>query len=153
MSKSIIDEIFELKQEYRGMKDMIDLKSAGSQELDFQPLYYPRLLEIRKDLSCLSLDLAKETAKHGRDFRNRRAGRETQKYLKQRELMDKGAKATPSEAEAKAFTAHLLSDEALSEGFYMSGKLILNQVNEVLRSLNQDISIIKKEYESLTNIS
>ena len=151
--KTLTDEIFELKQEYRNMKDMIDLKAEGSQELDFQPLFYPRLLEIRKDLSCLSLDLAKETAKHGREFRNKRASRETQKYLEQRKLMIEGMKATPAEASAKATTAHLLVDEALSEGFYQTGRLILAQVNEIIKSLNQDISIIKKEYEAINKIS
>ena len=149
---NLIDDIFKLKDEYKNMKEMIDLKDSGSQELELQPLHYPRLLEIRKDLSCLSADLAKETSKSGRDWRNKRAERETQKYLKQRELMIKGTKVTAAEALAKQLTAEHLKDEAMYEGFYQTGKLILAQVNEILKSLNQDISIIKKEYESLTHI-
>jgi len=150
---SLIDQIFKLKQEYQEMKDVIDLKGPESQELDFQPLFYPGLIRIRRDLSCLSLDFAKSTAVHLRDFKTKKAQRETQRYLKQKEFMSQGVKVTQAEAQARQATADMLEPEAVAEGFYMTGRLIINQVNEVLKSLNQDISILKKEYESLNQIT
>lgn len=151
--KSLIDRIFDLKQEYENMKDMIDLKGPDSQEIDFQPMFYPDLLRIRKDLSCLSLDLAKSTGKYQRDFKNAEAKRKTQYFFKKRECIQlQKMKIGEAETEAEVETSDLRISAATNEGLYSTGKLLLSQCNEVLKSLNQDISIIKKEYESINNI-
>jgi len=149
---TVIDQIFELKSEYHNIKDMIDLSSADGQELDFQPMYYPDLLRIRKDLSCLSLDLAKATAKYLREFSKTKARREYAKYIEQRKLMAQGVKVTQADAQAKQATCDTLESEAVSEGLYKTGNMILKQVNEILSSVKQDISVIRKEYESINNI-
>jgi hypothetical protein len=150
---TIINQIFELKEEYHNIKDMIDLKSADGQQLDFQPLYYPDLLRIRKDLSCLTLDLAKKTAKYFRDYNLDEAKRSTQHYLHKRScIQDKKMKIGEAETEAKAYTANLVLSVATNEGLYRTGKMILDQANEVLASVKQDISIIRKEYESINDI-
>jgi len=148
----VTEQIFALIHEYRDMEDMIDLKGSGSQELDLKPLFYPRLITIRRGLSCLSVDLATEVGKYQREAKNSKAQFEYTRYIKQKELMDEGTKVTAAEAQAKQYVAEMILQVATDEGLYSSGKLILTQVNEVLKSLNQDISIIKKEYENLTNI-
>lgn len=150
--KGIIAQIFDLKAEYHSIKDMIDVDPDNAQGINFQPMYYPDLLRIRKDLSCLSSDLAKETSSYFRKWKKTKAQRETQKYLKQRELMDSGMKVTQAEAQSKQFSCNLLEEEAVNEGLYKTGDLILKQVNEILSSVKQDISVIRKEYESINDI-
>lgn len=149
---SITDEILELTTEYKSMKDMIDLRGPESQEIDFKPLYYPDLLRIRKDLSCLSLSLAVETSKSMRMFKNVESTRKVTFFLKKRENIEAGMRIGAAEAQAEVDVKDLRETESMEEGFYMTGRLILNQTNEVLKSLGQDISIIKKEYESINNL-
>ena len=144
MSKkeSVIGKVLELKDEYYHLKESID-ESA---------LMYPELLRIRKELSCLSVDLAVETSKYTRDFKNSQADYEITRYMKQRELMtQKGERVTAADALARQYAVEKLKDVAVNEGLHKTGTMILAQINEVLKSLNQDISIIKKEYERLTD--
>ena len=147
---TITEQIFALINEYKKMEDMIDLSGPDSQSIDFKPLLYPRLIEIRKNLSCLSVDLASEVAKYMRQSKNSKAKYDYDRYVATKVLMDSGVKVTAAESQAKQQIADQLQGVAVDEGLYSSGNLILKQVNEVLKSLNQDISIIKKEYESLT---
>lgn len=149
---TVTEQIFALIHEYRDMEEVIDLKESGSQEIDFKPLYYPRLITIRKKLSSLSVDLATKVAKYKRSSMSAKAKYEYDKYIAVRDLMASGEKVTAAESKAKQKVADQLQPLAIEEGLYSSGNLILKQVNEVLKSLNQDISIIKKEYESLTNL-
>ena len=148
----VTDQIFALIHEYKEMEDMIELKDSGSQEIDFKPLFYPRLIEIRRKLSCLSVELSVEVGKAMRAAKTSKAEYEYQRYMKTKVFMDEGMKVTPAESKAKQDIADLLPGLAVDEGVYSSGNFVLKQVNEVLKSLNHDISIIKKEYESLTNI-
>ena len=46
--KGIIAKIFDLKAEYHSIKDMIDVDPDNAQGINFQPMYYPDLLRIRK---------------------------------------------------------------------------------------------------------
>ena len=57
-----------------------------------------------------------------------------------------------SKAAAEEEAEDLTISVGMNEGLYTSGRLVLTQVNEILKSLNQDISIIKKEYESINQI-
>ena len=151
MSK-LIDNIFELSNEYQQMTDMISLTGPDSQEIEFRPLYYPRLLEIRRKLSCLSLDLAKEVAKSLVSYKNNEARRKVQFFIAKKNYIAQGNRIGAAEAEAEMEIGDLRKAEAVDEGSYLAGKLIVGQVNEVLKALNQDISIIKKEYESINQI-
>ena len=150
---SLTDEILELTREYKSMKDMIDLRGPESQEIEFKPLYYPDLLKIRKDLSCLSIELAVETSKYMRMFKNLESTRKVQFFIKKRQNIEAGMKIGSAEAQAEVDVGDLRESESMNEGFYMTGRLILNQTNEILKSLGQDISIIKKEYESINNLT
>ena len=149
---SVVDEILELTREYKGMNDMIDLQGPESQEIEFKPLYYPSLLRIRRELSCLSIELATETSRSMRKFKNLEAQRKYQFFINKRKNIEDGMKIGAAAAQAEVDVGEERKEEALEEGFYMTGRLILNQTNEILKSLGQDISIIKKEYESINNI-
>jgi hypothetical protein len=148
----IVDQMFALVREYKEMQEMIDLKSVESQELTFKPLMFPELLRIRKDLSCLSLEYASGVGDWAFDFKEAEAQRKVQYYIKKRECINAGMKIGAAETEAECDTSDLREACGTNEGLYTSGRLVLNQINEVLKSINQDISIIKKEYESINQI-
>lgn len=139
-NKFLMDHIFQIRDDYYHLRDAI---------ADSNPAVFNELMELRKDLSCLSLDLANETGEKMRAHKAAKSKLEITRYLKQKELMDKGVKVTAAEAQAKHQVTDLIDDESLKEGEYMSSRLILNQVNEILASMKQDISIIKREYESM----
>jgi len=137
----IIGQILDLKSKYFKLKESID-DSA---------MQFPQLIQIRKDMACLSLELAVQASKYARDFKSSKAAYEIARFLKQRELMAKGVKVTAADAQAKQEVIEMLEQVAIDEGLYQTGRLILAQTNEILKSLNQDISIIKKEYEQIAN--
>lgn len=141
--KSLIDKITDLKDQYYALEESIDGQDSAR--------HLSELMRIKKELSCLCLDLAKETGKAFRVKGKAKTRREIATFLKQEELMESGTKVTAAEAKAKQFTRDLLQDESDKEGVYMTAKLILNQANAVLESIKQDISIVKKEYENFND--
>lgn len=143
--QKLITQIFELKDRYHQLKPMID----GTDELD--PMIYPELLEIRKDLSCLSLDLALEVSKSTRDMIKLESSIEYSRYSNQSALIASGKGVGAAESTARALDKEDKEKLAVEKGLHKTGEMILKQVNEILFSLRQEISIVKKEFESYTS--
>lgn len=138
---TLIEQIFVLKGLYYDMKPMID----GTEELD--PMIYPDLLEIRKNLSCLSLDLALEVSKSTREMIKLESSIEFSRYKSQSELIASGKGVGESESISRALNKNDKEKLAVAKGLHKTGEMILKQVNEILFSLRQEISIVKKEWE------
>jgi len=143
--RTITDKIFELKDEYMALKSEIDF----TDELD--PMMYPELLRIRKELSCLSIDLAKETSKYVRESIRLEGLIELNRYKEQTRRISVGEKIGSAEAAARSIDETEKQSYTLNKGLAKTGEMILKQVNEILFSLRQEISIFKKEYESFAN--
>lgn len=140
-TRDTIEAIFEVRDRYSFIKEEISQDNESNYLLD--------LMEIRKELSCLAMDLARSTGDHLKMFKNSSSILYTKRYLKQKELMSGGEKVTAAEAKAKMFVTQEVKDEYEFEANYMSSRIILQQTNELLASVKQDISIIKKDYDSL----
>jgi len=153
--ETIITQIFAVKDRYYEIKEFIDSDILRGEDPDYKPqsstVIFHDLIQIRKELSCLSLDLAKETGDAIRNHKASKSKLEITRYLKLKQFMSSGVKVTAAESLAKQETTDLLQDESDKEGIYMTNRLILNQVNEILASIKQDISIIKKEHETFSD--
>lgn len=145
--KSTVAKIFEIRDRYLEVREAIDIDADPAADRN----YLQQLMDIRKELSCLNMDLARETGKYLRDFKFFKGSFEAGRFIKQGELMKEGTKVTAAEAKAKQATAsdHVLLLE--KEAIYASAKLILEQSNELLFSIKQDISIIRDDYNSLSD--
>lgn len=142
-----ISKIFELRDQYFNLREDIDHDPDA--ELDRN--YLQQLMDIRKNLSCLTMDLARETGKYLRDFKLSKGGYEAAKFKEQGNLMTSGEKVTKAEAMAKIATSEKNKELYTKEAIYASAKLILDQANELLFSVKQDISIIRNDYNSLSD--
>lgn len=144
---SIIQQIFDVRDRYRELKEVID-SDINPEDKKSSIMFFHDLLEIRRELACLTMDLAKETAKRFRKFKDADTALDIKKYLLTKKYMEEdGEKVTSAESKAKQNTTDLLRIASDEEGFYQTGKLILAQANELLASVKQDISIIRKDYE------
>lgn len=147
---NIIQRIFDVRDRYQNLKEVID-SDINPEEKQSTMMFFQDLIEIRKELSCLTMDLAKETSSRFRKFKNADTALDIKKYILTKEYMDSGEKVTAAESKAKQDTIDLLKIASDEEGFYQTGKLILAQANELLASVKQDISIIRKDYESFVD--
>jgi len=142
--KETIDAIVEVRDRYSSICEEIDQdihQESGNNHL-FE------LMSVRKELSCIAMDLAIKTGEHLRKFKDASAIVYTKRYLKQKELMAAGEKVTAAESKSKQHVTQEVKNEYEHEADYMSYRIILNQTNELLASVKQDISIIKKDYDS-----
>ena len=147
---SLTDKIFELKNEYEQM--IVDSKGGWPDVMCFADLN-----RVRGLLSSYSLDLAKEAAKYNRDFVSLYAQRKVNYFLEKTRLMNVGftedkiliKSASAAEPYAEIYVKELRAKEAVNEGLKTTATLILKQVNELLKSINQDIAILRKEFESI----
>lgn len=145
--KSIVQKIFDIKDQYHELREEID--SDSDKEADRN--YLQQLMDIRKELSCLTMDLARETGKYLRDFKFHKGSHEAGKFNRQGDLMDEGVKVTAAEAKAKQESASDHQLQLQKDAIYHSAKIILDQANELIFSVKQDISVIQKDYKSLSD--
>lgn len=145
--KSIVQKIFDIKDQYMNIREEID----SDPDKDSDRNYLQQLMDIRKELSCLNMDLARETGKYLRDFKFFKGSHEAGRFIRQGQLMEEGTKVTAAEAKAKQETAGDHKSLLQKEAIYASAKLILEQSNELLFSVKQDISIIKNDYDSISD--
>jgi len=148
---SLTDKIFELKDEYQQM--IVDSNGGWPDVMCFADLN-----RVRGLLSSYSLDLAKEAAKYNRDFVSLYAQRKVNYFLEKTRLMNAGItedkktiikSASAAEPYAEIYVKELRASEAMNEGLKTTATLILKQTNELLKSINQDIAILRKEFESI----
>lgn len=103
-----------------------------------------RLINARKKLACLSINLAELTG----DLRTEFESNYYQRKLNfAKGVMKHKEGKTVSEAEALALidVEEFYKQEKLSDAEYQKCRLILNQVNEVLSSMNGHLSYLKDE--------
>lgn len=146
--KTTVAKIFEIRDRYFELREEIDSEANPDSDRN----YLQQLMDIRKELSCLNMDLARETGKYLRDFKFFKGSHEAGRFIRQGQLMDEdNIKVTAAEAKAKQETAGGHQSLLQKEAIYASAKLILEQSNELLFSVKQDISIIKNDYDSLSD--
>jgi len=146
----VTDKIFQLKEEYN---KLIEDSNGGWPDV----MAFADLCRIRGKLSNLSLDLSKDASKYARDFVSSETSRKVAYFKEKSRLMSKGMtedgviikSASAAEPFAESFIANLRIKEAETEGMKISSSLLLKQTNEVLKSINQDIAILRKEFESI----
>lgn len=123
--------------------DIIDTYHAT--EIEAHNFAY--LMGMRKELSIKAFKLGKEVANYKFHKENNTARRKS-KFAKQKLIHLKGSTLGKSELEAEADIEELRLKEAKYDGLYMGGKIVLEQTNEVISSLQQDISTLKLEYKN-----
>lgn len=158
--QEIIDQIITLKDEYDSMEEIIDHgilnNKDGSTEIDyssvdFNPMTFPELMRIKKELTCLALDLARDVSFYNKAYENSEGKRKVEYFLRKREFMGppKRLNGTQAEVAAEVEIKDLRIEMHTNKGLKESGKIFLNQANELLSSIKQDISVVRKNYESI----
>lgn len=102
------------------------------------------LQELRKELVCGGYKLGLECAKAKRGFDAAYAKRKIE-YFRSKEFHLKDNTGVVAETKAERDIEHLRDEEKTLEGTYGAYRIVLTQVNEVVGSLTQDISILKTE--------
>jgi hypothetical protein len=101
---------------------------------------------LRKNLSSVAFFFGKDVANLKRDLEQVKAQRKIDFYRIQEKHLDEGLGKSVVYAEKGLST--IRAEEGRLEGNYAGSKIILNQVNEVLTSINQDLSQLKAEYKA-----
>lgn len=104
------------------------------------------LMNLRKEISVVAFFLGKEVANLKRDLEQAKAQRKIDFYRVQEKHLAEGLGKSVVYAE-KAIS-NIRQAEARLEGEFAGAKIILLQANEVLTSLNQDLSQLKAEYRA-----
>lgn len=125
------------------LTDKIQVLIQKYNETPLEATYLSVLMDIRQNLVSLSFELGLEVAKYKRNFDKANVRRKINFFrLKNTHLNEGVAKA---ETLAEVQLQQLRETEKEYESLYNGCKIILHQVNEVLSSLQQDISILKAE--------
>ena len=112
-------------------------------ETPLEATYLNQLMDIRQSLVCLSFNLGVEVAKYKREFDASNYKRKINFFQLKNDNLASGV--TKAETLAEVQIKELRAEEKANESLYTGSKIILNQVNEVLSSLQQDLSILKSE--------
>ena len=104
------------------------------------------LMRLRKDISTVAFFFSKDVAVLKRDLEQCKAQRKIDFYRMQEKHLEEGL--GKSVVYAEKVLAGIRKEEGRLEGNFAGSKIILIQVNEVLSSINQDISQLKAEYKA-----
>ncbi len=104
------------------------------------------LMRLRKDLSSVAFFFGKDVANLKREIEHCKAKRKIDFYRIQEKHLEEGL--GKSVVYAEKGLAAIRAEEGRLEGNYAGSKIILTQVNEVLTSINQDLSQLKAEYKA-----
>lgn len=127
-----VDKITELIEEYRAADTV-------AENLDY-------LMSIRKELAIEAFLFSKDIAEVKSCLEQAKAQRKIDFYTMQSQHLDEGLGKSVVYAEKGVRSVR--AAEARYEGEYQGNKAMLNQVNEVLSSLQQDISQLKAEFKA-----
>lgn len=105
------------------------------------------LMGMRKELSIYAFELGVSTAKLKRSLEDCKAVRKTS-YAKNKLKHLDGNTLGKAELLAEADIEQIRFNEANFEGKYLGAKIILEQVNEVIKSIVQDVAQLKLEYKN-----
>ena len=84
--KTTAEQMLDLVAEYKNLQEAIDTSTSSN------PMVYPELLRIRKQLSILGLEYAVVVGEWAMDFKESEAQRKYQYYIKKRECISSGLK-------------------------------------------------------------
>lgn len=127
-----IEKLTELIEEYRSAETVAD-------NLDY-------LMSIRKELAIEAFLFSKDIAEVKSCLEQAKAQRKIDFYTMQSQHLDEGLGKSVVYAEKGIRSVR--AAEARLEGEWVGKKTLLIQVNEVLSSLQQDISQLKAEYKA-----
>lgn len=105
------------------------------------------LMGMRKELAIKAFKLGKEVANYKFHKENHTARRKS-KFASKKLYYLKDSTLGKAELLAEEQIEDLRLNEAKYDGLYMGGKIVLEQVNEVISSLQQDLSQLKLEYKN-----
>ncbi len=129
---SITDKLIELIQDYNST-------TIEAKHLDY-------LMGLRKDLSSIAFFFGKDVANLKRDLEQCKAQRKIDFYRIQEKHLDEGLGKSVVYAEKSI--GDIRKQEGKLEGNYAGSKIILEQVNQVIQSLNQDVAQLRLEFKA-----
>jgi len=110
-----------------------------------EPSEFQILVEKRRELSALTLQLAKECANAKVNYDRLYGIRKISIAKVKTRLIDQGMTATNAEAKAKVECEEFILNEKENESAYYSAKIIIASCDNILSAMQQDISIYKNE--------
>jgi hypothetical protein len=105
------------------------------------------LMGMRKELSVYAFELGISTAKYKRLLEETKAQRKS-KFARQKLNHLENSTLGKAELLAEQDIEEIRMNEARLDGNYIGSKIILEQCNEVINSMQQDISQLKLEYKN-----
>ena len=105
------------------------------------------LMGMRKELSVYAFELGISTAKYKRLLEETKAQRKSS-YARHKLKFLNGSTLGKAELQAESEIEEIRMNEARFDGNYIGSKIILEQCNEVISSMQQDISQLKLEYKN-----
>jgi len=125
------------------LSDKIQVLISKYKETPLEATYLSQLMDIRQNLVALGFELGLEVAKYKRNFDRSNVKRKINFFRLKNTHLDEGV--TKAETLAEVQLQQLRETEKTNESLYYGTKIILGQLNEVLSSMAQDISILKAE--------
>lgn len=121
------------------------IKTYHATEIEAHNLMY--LIGMRKELSVLAFELGVKTAQLKKLLEETKAQRKSSYAIHKLKALEN---STLGKAELIAEKAieELRTNESRLDGKYIGCKIILEQTNEVISSIQQDISQLKLEYKN-----
>lgn len=116
--------------------------------MEIIPTNLEYLMGIRKNLSYNAYLLGKDTARAKKQMEAIKAQRKIKYFKHKAEGIKSGDSAAKAETFAEVEISELREQEANLDGLYGGYKIILDQCNECLKSIQQDISQLKLEYKN-----
>lgn len=125
------------------LTDKIATIISHYKETPLEATYLSQLMSLRQELVSLGFELGLEVAKYKREFDRANFKRKINFFQLKNDNLSEGVTKAETLAEVKIKQER--ENEKEYESLYTGCKIILNQVNEVLSSMQQDISILKAE--------
>ena len=116
---------------------------AKYRKTPLEATYLSKLMDIRQNLVALGFELGLETAEYKRLFDSANYSRKISFYQFKSDSLSEGV--TKAETLAEVKIKDLRESEKTYESLYYGCKILLGQLNEVLSSIQQDLSILKSE--------
>ena len=125
------------------LTDIINTYHATS--IESHNLVY--LIGMRKELSVLAFELGVKTAQLKKLLEETKQQRKST-YAKEKLIALENSTLGKAELIAEQKIEDIRTNEARLDGKYIGSKIILEQTNEVISSIQQDISQLKLEYKN-----
>jgi len=124
---------------------MLIIQSYHAMEIEAHNLQY--LMGMRKDLSIKAFELGRKVANYKYKKEVSTAQRKS-KFAKSKLSHLSNSNLGKAELQAEAEIELLRLTEARFDGLYMGTKIVLEQCNAVISSIQQDLSVLRLEYKN-----